>query len=121
MRTQTKTSVMKLAAVGAVAGLVSGLVKLGWENILPPRTPERDRRKHSCSNTVSPQHKPMQLTLIQTIRFLGSASSYTSASHQASVRFMLSPAIMYRFLNLAMAVCGAWAFGQVPICGQCRH
>ncbi|MDN5590457.1 MAG: DUF1440 domain-containing protein, partial [Lacticaseibacillus paracasei] len=28
MRTQTKTSVMKLAAVGAVAGLVSGLVKL---------------------------------------------------------------------------------------------
>ncbi|MFK5280941.1 DUF1440 domain-containing protein, partial [Lacticaseibacillus paracasei] len=38
MRTQTKTSVMKLAAVGAVAGLVSGLVKLGWENILPPRT-----------------------------------------------------------------------------------
>ncbi|MDO4855873.1 MAG: DUF1440 domain-containing protein [Limosilactobacillus gorillae] len=27
---------------GTAAGLLSGLVKLGWENILPPRTPERD-------------------------------------------------------------------------------
>ena len=42
MRTHTSPSIVKLAAVGAVAGLVSGLVKLGWENILPPRTPERD-------------------------------------------------------------------------------
>ena len=124
MRTQTKTSVMKLAAVGAVAGLVSGLVKLGWENILPPRTPERDAT--NPPQTFLQQHgltaaQTHATILIQTIRFPGSASSYTSASHQASVRFMLSPAIMYRFLNLAMAVCGAWAFGQVPICGQCRH
>lgn len=27
---------------GGAAGLVSGLVKLGWENVLPPRTEERD-------------------------------------------------------------------------------
>lgn len=27
---------------GGVAGVVSGLVKLGWENILPPRTAARD-------------------------------------------------------------------------------
>ncbi|MFC6208271.1 DUF1440 domain-containing protein [Levilactobacillus tongjiangensis] len=27
---------------GGAAGIVSGLVKLGWENILPPRTEERD-------------------------------------------------------------------------------
>jgi len=27
---------------GSAAGIVSGLVKLGWENILPPRTEERD-------------------------------------------------------------------------------
>lgn len=27
---------------GIVAGIISGLVKLGWENILPPRTSERD-------------------------------------------------------------------------------
>lgn len=42
MRTHTSPSIVKLAAVGAVAGLVSGLVKFRWENILPPRTPERD-------------------------------------------------------------------------------
>lgn len=124
MRTQTKTSVMKLAAVGAVAGLVSGLVKLGWENILPPRTPERDAT--NPPQTFLQQHG---LTAAQTHATYTYSDhqipwvslSYTSASHQASVRFMLSPAIMYRFLNLAMAVCGAWAFGQVPICGQCRH
>ncbi|MDO1605835.1 DUF1440 domain-containing protein [Lactobacillus sp. YT155] len=28
---------------GTAAGVVSGLVKLGWENILPPRTPERNK------------------------------------------------------------------------------
>lgn len=27
---------------GGLAGIVSGLVKLGWENVLPPRTEERD-------------------------------------------------------------------------------
>lgn len=27
---------------GTAAGVVSGLVKLGWENVLPPRTEERD-------------------------------------------------------------------------------
>lgn len=33
----------KSVAVGVTAGLVAGLVKLGWENILPPRTPERNQ------------------------------------------------------------------------------
>ncbi|MTV82798.1 DUF1440 domain-containing protein [Secundilactobacillus folii] len=28
---------------GTVAGVASGLVKLGWENILPPRTPARNQ------------------------------------------------------------------------------
>ncbi len=27
---------------GAAAGVISGLVKLGWENVLPPRTAERN-------------------------------------------------------------------------------
>ena len=27
---------------GTAAGLISGLVKLGWEDVLPPRTPERN-------------------------------------------------------------------------------
>lgn len=37
-----KTSIIKIAAAGAAAGVVSGFVKLGWEALLPPRTPERD-------------------------------------------------------------------------------
>lgn len=28
---------------GVTGGVISGLVKLGWENILPPRTPQRDQ------------------------------------------------------------------------------
>lgn len=28
---------------GVTAGIVSGLVKLGWENVLPPRTPARNK------------------------------------------------------------------------------
>lgn len=30
-------------AAGIAGGVIGGLVKLGWENILPPRTPERDK------------------------------------------------------------------------------
>ncbi|MEY8441325.1 DUF1440 domain-containing protein [Lactobacillaceae bacterium 24-114] len=30
-------------AAGLAGGLIGGLVKLGWENILPPRTPERNK------------------------------------------------------------------------------
>lgn len=34
---------LKAAIVaGTAAGIISGFVKLGWENVLPPRTPERD-------------------------------------------------------------------------------
>lgn len=31
-----------VAIAGGCAGVISGLVKLGWENILPPRTAERN-------------------------------------------------------------------------------
>ena len=38
---------LKAAIVaGTAAGIVSGFVKLGWENVLPPRTPERDAVNH---------------------------------------------------------------------------
>ncbi len=34
---------LKAAVIaGGAAGVISGLVKLGWENVLPPRTEERD-------------------------------------------------------------------------------
>lgn len=39
----TQFNLTKSIAVGIGARLVAGLVKLGWENILPPRTPERDQ------------------------------------------------------------------------------
>lgn len=35
-------SLKNTLVAGLAAGLISGLVKLGWENILPPRTPQRD-------------------------------------------------------------------------------
>jgi putative membrane protein len=35
-------NIKAVATAGIAAGLISGLVKIGWENILPPRTPERD-------------------------------------------------------------------------------
>lgn len=38
-----QVNVKAAVAAGTVAGVVSGLVKLGWENILPPRTSERDQ------------------------------------------------------------------------------
>ena len=28
---------------GTAAGIISGIVKLGWENLLPPRTSERNK------------------------------------------------------------------------------
>ena len=37
-----KINLKAAVAAGIAAGLVSGLVKLGWENLMPPRTPERD-------------------------------------------------------------------------------
>ena len=49
----------KSITVGITAGLVAGLVKLGWENILPPRTPERDQ-------TNPPQNIQISNTTKQT-------------------------------------------------------
>lgn len=40
----SKSVNLKAALIaGGVAGVISGLVKLGWENVLPPRTPDRDK------------------------------------------------------------------------------
>lgn len=37
-----KTDLHAAIKAGLAAGIISGLVKLGWENILPPRTAQRD-------------------------------------------------------------------------------
>lgn len=33
--------------IGIVSGLISGMVKIGWEAILPPRTKEREKQPSS--------------------------------------------------------------------------
>lgn len=40
---EKKVDLKTLALAGAAAGVVSGLVKLGWEVLFPPRTPTRDK------------------------------------------------------------------------------
>ncbi|NWK85077.1 DUF1440 domain-containing protein [Staphylococcus sp. GSSP0090] len=35
-------SIKRVAITGVVGGLLAGAVKMGWEALLPPRTPERD-------------------------------------------------------------------------------
>lgn len=47
-----KLNLKNVLIAGSAAGVISGLVKLGWENILPPRTPERD--------AVNPPQKLLQ-------------------------------------------------------------
>lgn len=42
-RALRKPSQAAAIAAGTVAGVVGGFVKLGWENVLPPRTPDRDK------------------------------------------------------------------------------
>ncbi|GAF41867.1 hypothetical protein FC83_GL002634 [Agrilactobacillus composti DSM 18527 = JCM 14202] len=37
-----KFNIWSAVAAGTAAGIVAGMVKMGWENILPPRTPARD-------------------------------------------------------------------------------
>lgn len=63
---------MKSAVLaGTVAGVVSGLVKLGWENLLPPRTPERDA-------TNPPQQLLEQMGVPASVTH----ATYTYSGHQ---------------------------------------
>ena len=63
-----KLDLKKTIIAGTAAGVISGLVKLGWENILPPRTAERDK--------VNPPQ-----TLLQQ---LGIPAKLTQATYQYS-------------------------------------
>lgn len=50
----TAPVVLKSIWYGFIAGMISGMVKIGWENIFPPRAPER--------NAINPpQHMAQQL------------------------------------------------------------
>lgn len=49
-----KEIIIKSVWYGFIAGMISGMVKIGWENIFPPRTIAR--------NLINPpQHMAMQL------------------------------------------------------------
>lgn len=37
-----KSNIINLVIVGILGGIISGIVKLGWENLLPPRTVARN-------------------------------------------------------------------------------
>ncbi|MCD2257139.1 DUF1440 domain-containing protein [Agrilactobacillus fermenti] len=38
----TKFKLWPAIAAGTAAGIIAGMVKMGWENLMPPRTPARD-------------------------------------------------------------------------------
>ena len=60
-RRPARGSLLQAAGVGGLAGLVSGMVKIGWEAVLPPRTPERD-------DPNPPMHLLEQLSVPADIR-----------------------------------------------------
>ena len=54
----------KLLIAGIIAGLLSGVVKLGWEVMFPPRTPSRDATNPpSTTLTITriPSHYPSHI------------------------------------------------------------
>ena len=57
---------------GTAAGVISGLVKLGWENILPPRTPERNK-------TNPPQKLLEQMGVPAHLTHFGFSISFATA------------------------------------------
>lgn len=68
MKTKFNQSIFQVLWIGFIAGILSGVVKLGWEVMFPPRTPARDA-------TNPPQ------TLLQTF---GMPSDITHLTYQFS-------------------------------------
>ena len=58
----TAKAVLKCIWFGFIAGMISGMVKIGWENLFPPRTIER--------NEINPpQHMAQQIGIPDDIIF----------------------------------------------------
>ncbi|MCH4009519.1 DUF1440 domain-containing protein [Companilactobacillus sp.] len=66
-----KLNLKDAVIAGTAAGIFSGLVKLGWENILPPRTAERD-------STNPPQKLLQQFGVPEKVTH----ATYTYSGHQ---------------------------------------
>ena len=63
MAEQNKGAIwLKTLWYGFIAGMISGMVKIGWEVIFPPRTPERDAIN-------PPQHLAQQIGLPDDLIF----------------------------------------------------
>ena len=58
----TGTYWLKILWYGFITGMISGMVKIGWEAIFPPRTPERDLIN-------PPQHLAQQLGFPDSLIF----------------------------------------------------
>ncbi|MGC9599687.1 DUF1440 domain-containing protein [Staphylococcus epidermidis] len=89
MKHQKNQSRFKLLIAGIIAGLLSGVVKLGWEVMFPPRTPSRDA-------TNPPQ---------QLLQLLGIPSDITHLTYNFSehalpwISFIVHYSFFYRYCN----------------------
>jgi putative membrane protein len=100
-----KEIVFKSIWFGFIAGMISGMVKIGWENIFPPRTIER--------NLINPpQHMAIQLGIPKKI-----VESYLYYSHDQKVfwftlilhfSFAIVFAILYVFISQYYSMIGLW-------------
>ncbi len=70
----SKVDLKAALVAGTIAGVFSGLVKLGWESVLPPRTPERDA-------VNPPQHLMEQVGVPEKIR----NASYTYSDQKMPI------------------------------------
>ena len=85
----------KAVGAGIAAGLISGLVKMGWENVFPPRTEERDAQ--------NPPYKTMKMLGLPDSLI---HQSYTYSGHKLEwpgfiihYGFSVSGAIVYELLR----------------------
>lgn len=60
----TNISCKRILLTGLAGGLVGGMVKMGWESIVPPRTPERDE-------------EPPPVTMMKQFKVPDSIQNYT--------------------------------------------
>lgn len=88
-------NVKKAIGAGIAAGLISGLVKMGWENVFPPRTEERDAQ--------NPPYKTMKLLGIPDKLI---HKNYTYSGHQIEwpgfiihYGFSVSWAVLYELIR----------------------
>ena len=89
--------------IGIAAGLISGMVKIGWEAILPPRTQERDE-------TNPPQQLLQQMGVPRRI-----THAYVYYSKDQKVHYVAL--ILHFSFSIFFAVLFALTYKTLPIVG----